>query len=95
MHQITTTITVGDRTEVEVAKFAFDSQEEVLDFLNDYEHMELDRLYDELRKVGGRTFAAIEPCHRKALRRHVKGKAYVDGCKPVEGSITIAVSRVA
>ena len=94
MHEITTTITVGDRTEVEVAKFAFENQEEVLDFLNDYEGMELSRLYDELRKVG-RTFAAIEPCHRKALRRHIKGKAYVDGCKPVDGSITIAVSRVA
>lgn len=95
MHEIITTLTINDVTEVEVATFDFSNQEEVIEFLNDYEGMELDRLYDELRKLGDRTFAAVKQHHRKAMSRHIEGTTRKDGCSPIDGSITITVNRVA
>lgn len=95
MHAIETTITIGDHTEVEVIKYAFENQEEVIEFLNDYEHSVLDRMYEELNKLGDRTSAILLPHNRKALRRHVKGTSRKDGREPIEGSIEVYVHYVA
>ena len=96
MHEIITALTIDDKTEVvEVCKFPFANQEEVIDFLNDYMTVELDRLYDELKALGDRTTALIEPCHRKALTRKVTGTSRKDGRKPIDGCITVSVRRVA
>lgn len=95
MHNIITTITINDATTTEVVPFEFADQEEVLDFLDSYESMELSRLYDELRKHGDRTFAALKSHHRKAMTRMAEGTARTDGHEPVNGSIVITVERVA
>ena len=95
MHVITTTVTVNDVTEVEVAEFDLGTQEEALDFLDSYESMELGRLYDELKPLGDHTTAFVEPHHRKALRRAISGTARKDGHSPIEGSIVITVERAA
>lgn len=95
MHEIKTVITVNDVTETEVVTFDFATQEEVFDFLTDYVSMEASRLYDALKAVGDRTFVAIDPANRKAMRRTVSGTTRRDGRKPVNGSVTITVSRIA
>lgn len=96
MHEIVTAIVIADKTElVEVCEFGFESQEEVLDFLNDYALMELDRLYGLLKTMGDRTTAFVEPAHRKALTRKVSGTSRKDGRAPIDGSITITARRVA
>lgn len=95
MHAIITTVRINDNETVEVITYDFDGQEEVLDFLNDYEGLELSRLYDELKPLGDRTMALIEPHHRKALRRVVSGTSRTFGKAPIEGSITIEARRVA
>lgn len=95
MHNIITTITINDATTTEVLPYEFTDQEDALSFLDDYEHVGLDRLYDELRKHGDRTFAALKSHHRKAMTRMAEGTARTDGHEPVNGSITITVERVA
>lgn len=95
MHVITTTVRIADDTTVEVANFDLGTQEEVIDFLDEFEGMELGRLYDELKSLGDRTTAFVEPHHRKALRRVISGTARKDGRSPIEGSITITVERAA
>ena len=95
MHEIITTIAIDDLSTTEVCKFDFSNQEEVFDFLTDYVSMEASRLYDGLKKLGDRTFVAIDPANRKAMRRTVSGTTRRDGRKPVNGSVTITVRRVA
>jgi len=95
MHNIIIVTTIGNATTTEVLPYEFSDQEDALAFLDDYEHDCLSRLYDELRKVGDRTFAAIKSHHRKAMTRTAEGTARKDGCSPVDGSITVTVERVA
>lgn len=95
MHNIVITTTVGDDTTTEVLPYEFTDQEDALSFLDSYEHDCLSRLYDELRKVGDRTFAALKSHHRKAMTRTAEGTARKDGCSPVNGSIIVTVERVA
>ena len=95
MHEIKTVITVNDVTETEVVTFDFSTQEEVFDFLTDFASMEASRLYNDLKAVGDRTTVLIEPSNRKAMSRKVSGTTRRDGRKPVNGSVTITVRRVA
>ena len=95
MHEITTTITINDVTEVERIEFEFGTQEEVLDFLNDYALMELDRLYEELKAFNGRTFAFVEMHDRRSMRRVVSGKSSADDRAPIDGTVFITARRVA
>lgn len=95
MHEITTVVIINGVATPEFARFEFANQEEVLDFLDSYESMELDRLYDELRKRGDRTTAYVKKHHRKAMTRIIEGNARTDGHEPIEGSIIVNVERVA
>lgn len=95
MHLITTVVIINGVATPEFAHFEFANQEEVIDFLNDYESMELDKLYALLRKEGDRTTAYVKKHHRKAMTRIIEGTARTDGHEPVEGSIVVTVERVA
>ena len=95
MHEIKTVITVNDVTETEVVTFDFSNQEEIFEFLTDFVSMEASRLYNDLKAVGDRTTVLIEPSHRRSMSRKVSGTTRRDGCKPVNGSVTITVQRVA
>lgn len=95
MHEIITAITIATEQVVETCEFDFDTQEDVIDFLDDFMSFEASRLYDELRKRGDRTTVIIDPCHRKAMRRTVSGTSRSDGRDPVEGTIEVTVRRVA
>ena len=95
MYEVTTTITVNDATEHEVCVLPIETQEELIEFYVDYLSMELDRLYGELRVFNGRTFAAVEPSHRRSLTRRITGTSRRDGCEPIDGTVSIIARRVA
>lgn len=95
MHNIVITTIIGNATTTEVLPYEFADQEDALSFLDSYEHDCLSRLYDELRKVGDRTFAALKKHHRKTMTRTAEGTARTDGHEPIEGSVTVTVERVA
>ena len=95
MHEITTIKTIDDLSTTEVCRYAFDTQEEIFEFLTDFASMEASELYDALKKCGDRTTVLIEPSNRKAMSRKVSGTTRRDGRKPVNGSVTITVQRVA
>lgn len=95
MHEIKTVKSIADTTEVEVIRYDFANQEEVLDFLNGFASDEADFLYDALKKRGDRTTVIIEPAHRRSMRRVVSGTTRRDGVRPIDGTITITAERVA
>lgn len=95
MHEITTTKTIADATEVEVITYDFDNQEEVLAFLADFASLEADLLYANLKAQGDRTTVLIEPSPHRSMRRVVSGTTRRDGVRPIEGTVTIEARRVA
>ena len=95
MHNITITTTIADTTETTVLPYEFESQEEISAFLEDYVLVELDKLYDELRKLGDRTTAMALPAPHRSLRRVVEGTSRMDGRAPIHGTTTVRVERVA
>lgn len=95
MHEIATTKTINDVTEVKVVPYDFENQEEIISFLTDFASAEADVLYANLKALGDRTTVLIEPSMRRSMRRTVSGTTRRDGVKPIEGTITIEVRRVA
>lgn len=95
MHNIIITNTVNDTTDELVLPYEFESQEEAISFLEDYALVELGKLYDQLKALGDRTTAFVEPAPHRSLRRVVSGTSRKDGRKPIEGMTTIRVERVA
>lgn len=96
MYEITTTITAANDvvdTDTWVEDFA--TQEEALQFLTEFVSYEASRLYEELGKVGDRTFVAIDDVPHRAMRRSASGTTRRDGAKPLEGNVTITARRVA
>lgn len=95
MHEIRITTTVADQSTTTVLPYEFGSQEEAIEFLEDYILVELGNLYDELRKLGDRTTALVEPASHRSMRRTVTGTSRKDGRSPITGTTTVSVTRVA
>lgn len=95
MYEIITSINIADEVTTESVVLDLTTQEEALDFLNDFISMESSVLYDLLKKVGDRTFVAIDPAHRRSLRRSASGTSSKDGRAPIQGSVSITARRVA
>ena len=96
MFEITTTITAANDvvdTDTWVEDFA--TQQEALEFLTEFVSYEASRLYEELGKLGDRTFVAIDDVPHRAMRRSASGTTRRDGAKPIEGNVTITARRVA
>ena len=95
MHNITLTKTVDNATETTVLPFEFETQEEIISFLEDYITVELSKLYDELKALGDRTFCYPVPAPHRALSRSVEGTVRSDGRPAIHGKTTVRVERVA
>lgn len=96
MYEITTTITTANDvvdTDTWVEDFA--TQEEALQFLNEFVSYEASRLYDELKAVGDRVFVAIDDVPHRAMRRTASGTSRRYGSAPIDGTVTVTARRVA
>jgi len=96
MFEITTTITANDTvidTDSWVEDFA--TQEEALQFLNEFVSYEASRLYDELKAVGDRVFVAIDQTPHRVMRRTASGTSRRYGSAPIDGTVTVTARRVA
>lgn len=96
MFKITTTIRTNDEI-IDEDSFVedFETQEEALQFLNEFVSYEASRLYDELKAVGDRVFVAIDDVPHRAMRRTASGTSRRYGSAPIDGTVTVTARRVA
>lgn len=95
MHNIIIRTTINNETTETILPYEFANQEEALGFLDEHILVELDTLYGELKALGDRTTALIEPAAHRSMRRTVSGVSRKDGRAPIKGTTTVRVERVA